>query len=681
MNSPDPLVDEPSSTRHGLKVALLATPFLLAALALSPIASRALPAVPQVSGLFGLVVGSSELLTAFLLASIAAGHRPRWLVRLTCAYLFSGAMALLHALTFPGAMLPAGSVLGTTETVAWLYVTWQVGFSGLLLLSASTAVREYSRGMPSSGGSLRVAVPATLVGTFVAFAAARWMPWPAYFAPGGTGFGLWAKVGGGATIALSLVTTVVVWRHRRICSRLVVWLALVAAVTGAGFALGLVGGARYSAGWYASRALVAAGSAMVLIVLLHELLRSRRALRTAAARLGEQAQALQAEVHRRERAERMFVQAQKLEAVGQLAGGVAHDFNNLLQVMRLRLELLRRQAPPESQPHVAILRDTVGRAERLTSHLLSLTGRRSLTPEVLDVGTWLPRHAKVLSALVRDDVRIEIDVDPDVGRVHVDGGELEAALLNLVSNARDAMPSGGRVVVSAKARPPSDGDAAIVFTVSDEGEGIEPEVLDRLGEPFFTTKEPGKGTGLGLAQVHALARRSGGSVTIESRPGAGTAVSIVLPRARAASPDAPASGTPGRAEPAAGRGALIMIVDDNAEVGRATGALLEQAGYTVTLVESAREALERLAAGTRPRAVVSDVVMGGGMDGIALARRMRERHPELPVILCTGYSASSDQARDEGFTVLAKPYEAQSLEAALRAALDGGRVAAEAQPH
>ncbi|HYF60103.1 MAG TPA: PAS domain S-box protein [Burkholderiaceae bacterium] len=385
-----------------------------------------------------------------------------------------------------------------------------------------------------------------------------------------------------------------------------------------------------------------------------------------------------------ERTREALFQSQKMEAVGQLAAGVAHEFNNLLQVVRTRVELMRRRpSGVDGGEDAAIIRRTLQRAEDLTAHLLSVTGRRRLEPSRVALRDWLPSCTELLRPFMGGDAEIDLAVAGDLWDVQVDPGELESALLNVASNARDAMPAGGRLRIRAcnerMVGAGDDGTSArefVVLSVSDDGQGIDPEVLPRVFEPFFTTKEPGKGTGLGLSQVYGFARRSGGTVAIESAPGRGTTITLRLPRA---SPEAARPPADGEAPPPAdavpdGSGALVMVVDDHEDVARATGALLESLGYTVCYAASGPAALERLQLEPQPRAVVSDVVMPGALDGIEMARRARARWPKIPVILCTGYSAQVQQAAAEGFTILAKPYDFEALERTLRDALALGRV-------
>jgi two-component system NtrC family sensor kinase len=323
----------------------------------------------------------------------------------------------------------------------------------------------------------------------------------------------------------------------------------------------------------------------------------------------------------------------------------------------------------------------LARAQRLTTHLLSVSGRRSAEPRRIRLGEWMPLIVEILRSLMPESIRIDVSIANDVADVEVDPGEFESALLNVAANARDAMPSGGRLRIRASnemcAKGGQDGEgheARVVVAVSDEGEGIAAENLTKVFEPFFTTKEPGKGTGLGLSQVHGFARASGGTVSVESEPGRGTTVTLRLPVARGNARRLAPEADDAQAAAPLERGALVLVVDDNRDVAEATGALLEQIGYSVCYAHDAHAALERVQLEPSPRLVVSDVVMPGAVDGVGLARLLRRTRPDLPVILCTGFSEQARQATDEGLQVLFKPIDPEVLERMVRTALGESRV-------
>ncbi len=344
----------------------------------------------------------------------------------------------------------------------------------------------------------------------------------------------------------------------------------------------------------------------------------------------------------------------------------AHDFNNLLMVVLGTVEKLRRTLPDDERlaRGLEAIQRAAERGERLTNQLLSFARRRVLAPQPVDVARRIPELREMLTQSLRGDIAISLTMPDRAAIATVDPSEFELALINLAVNARDAMPSGGRLGIAVSAvelRGEPDGLAGpfLAIAVADTGTGIPADVLPRVFNPFFTTKESGKGTGLGLSQVYGFARQSGGTATVESAPGRGATVTIYLPRSK----PVPAAAGP------MGRGRRALLVEDNGEVADVTRRYLEELGFAVHTAGNAREAL-RLSAEVEPDLVLSDVVMPGPMNGLELARRLRSRDPDLAIVLATGYSASAKEAMDDGFSVLSKPYNIARLNAVLDAALE-----------
>jgi PAS domain S-box-containing protein len=371
------------------------------------------------------------------------------------------------------------------------------------------------------------------------------------------------------------------------------------------------------------------------------------------------------------RMEEALNQAQRLEAIGQLTGGVAHDFNNLLMVVGGNLELMKQQCGNPERVIDAIER-AIARGQSLTRQLLSFSRRHALQPTVLDLHARTPKLIDLLRPSLRGDIEIVTDVAEDVWPVEVDPSELELALLNIGVNARDAMPAGGTLTVSIRNERLSGrldgltGDFVRV-AVTDTGTGIPADILGKVFEPFFTTKEVGKGTGLGLSQVYGFAKQSGGATSVDSEVGRGTTVTLFLPRSTR--PLLPASLEAAVQAPRPTT-ATVLVVEDNDEVAEITSALLEYMGCRVEHVHTAGQALERLGDGEDFDLVLTDIIMPGGMNGLDLARAVRQRFPSVPVLLTTGYSAAAQQAATEGFTILPKPYQRKALESAVRAILE-----------
>jgi CheY-like chemotaxis protein len=354
---------------------------------------------------------------------------------------------------------------------------------------------------------------------------------------------------------------------------------------------------------------------------------------------------------------------------------VAHDFNNLLGVISNSAHLIQRHpAAAELQAPLATTLRAVAVGSQLTQHLLRFSGRRPVRPQKLTLTDFLPEVQKLLSSVLGRHIKIIVHVAPDAEPVRVDGGELELALINLALNARDAMPSGGELRLRARNAEARDTEGLaeveqrryVLITVSDDGVGIAPELAKRVFEPFFTTKEVGKGTGLGLSQVHGFCVQAGGAARLDSTPGLGTTVSLLLPADE------------GRADPRAAEsrnetaapliaGAHVLLIEDNDELGRVTAALLQSYGAIVHWAVDAAQALRQLDEQPPVDIVLSDVVMPGGMDGLTLARQLRRERPGLPVVLISGYSQAAVDATD--LVVLRKPCAAEDLLRALRDAL------------
>ena len=382
---------------------------------------------------------------------------------------------------------------------------------------------------------------------------------------------------------------------------------------------------------------------------------------------------LHAEAERREAAEAALRQAQRLEAIGQLTGGVAHDFNNLLMIVSGSAQRLRRDLTSEKHTRLLdMIMNATDRGESLTRQLLAFSRRQMLTPAVLDLTERLPELKDMLSGSLRDDITTEVVVPKESCAVKVDPSELELALLNLAVNARDAMPNGGAlsitaepVVLEGKAVEEGLSGDFVAIRVADTGGGIAPDILPHVFEPFFTTKEVGKGTGLGLSQVYGFAKQSGGTATVTSTVGRGTAITLFLPRTQ----ELP-SPSIARMEPEAApqRAGTVLVIEDSSEVAEVTTAYFQQLGYMVKQVANANEALELLGNDPKIDLVFSDILMPGGMNGLELGHAVRRLYPATPVLLATGYSDSARDAVQQGFVVLQKPFDLAALQQALRQA-------------
>jgi two-component system NtrC family sensor kinase len=387
----------------------------------------------------------------------------------------------------------------------------------------------------------------------------------------------------------------------------------------------------------------------------------------------ERTRKLYEEEGRRAAAEGALRQAQRMEAIGQLTGGVAHDFNNILMIVKGNVHRLRRElSEPKLVRKLDMIETASQRGENLVRQLLTFSRKQNLSPATIDLAGRVRDFRSLLAPSLRGDIEIRIDVPETVAPVRVDQSELELAVLNLAVNARDAMPNGGVIEISV--RPVRlRGDAAhdklegdfVALSIGDTGCGIPSETIAKIFEPFFTTKEVGKGTGLGLSQVYGFAKQSGGTVTVASRAGQGAVFTLYLPR----SPEQPQRPAPVRIGDAAPVDAgAVLVVEDNTEVADIATALLNELGYQVTRVASAQTALEVLRAGEQFDLVFSDVVMPGGMNGVELAHQIGKEYPGLPVVLTTGYYNAVDKPLPRGMPVVRKPYDIAELKKALQAA-------------
>jgi PAS domain S-box-containing protein len=364
-----------------------------------------------------------------------------------------------------------------------------------------------------------------------------------------------------------------------------------------------------------------------------------------------------------ERMQKQLAESQKMDALGQLTGGVAHDFNNLLMAVSGNVRLIRRFVTDSRAVKAADAIDaSIQRGAALTRQLLTFARRQQINPVLLNVRQTLSAVRDVLETGLGSQVRLEVAIPDGIWPVVADPAELETAIVNLVLNARDAMPEGGAVRISAENRRIDDHanpGEYVCITVADNGVGIPDDVIAKIFDPFFTTKPVGKGTGLGLSQVHGFASQADGFVDVKSRLGEGTQVTVFLPRGEGVS----ALRQVEALESGAG---TVLLVEDNPDVATSSMLLLEELGYRVRWVSDAEAAIQAIEKDGID-VVFSDVVMPGKMDGLSLARHLKRNHPAMPIVLATGYS---DAARKSGseFPMIHKPYELHELSKALEEA-------------
>ncbi len=403
----------------------------------------------------------------------------------------------------------------------------------------------------------------------------------------------------------------------------------------------------------ASLLIIVLGSAQAASVRANRLLQSRN-------------EDLAFQIAEREKAEEALRQSQKMEAMGQLTGGVAHDFNNMLMVASGGLDLLDRTTDEARRTRLREgIRQALDRGASLTRQLLAFARRSPLHPEVVDIAERLEGMRLLLDRSLREDIRVEMDIPPDLWPVEIDPNQLEVALLNMAVNARDSMPGGGVIHIVAGNHPgmnePGLKGDFVKLGVCDTGAGMTPDVLSRVFEPFFTTKEVGKGTGLGLSQVYGFIRASGGEIRLESEPGHGTKVFLYLPRSEKLLPARKAASGP----LVTGEGGRVLIVEDDEGVAAFVCQMFEELGWQFRRAPTAGSALDLIEADEPFDLVFSDMVMPGEMDGVSLARRIATLRPGMPILLTTGYSDAAITAAEEGLRLLAKPYRLEDLAAEL----------------
>jgi signal transduction histidine kinase len=412
------------------------------------------------------------------------------------------------------------------------------------------------------------------------------------------------------------------------------------------------------------------------------MLAAARSLREQIVQREDATDALHTEAGNRRRVEQQLVQAQKMEAVGQLTGGLAHDFNNLLAIIIGNLDMLREQwtHEPENDELVTGALDAALRGAELTRLMLAFARRQPLQPERCDINRVITFIIRLLRRTLGEDITIDLHLADDLWPALIDRVQLEAAITNLATNARHAMPSGGRLTIATRNTLLDEDYAAahaelapgdyVAIEVSDTGTGMPPEVLERIFEPFYTTKGPGQGTGLGLSMVFGFLKQSGGHINVYSEVGEGTAFRLYLPPARGdAKPDDGVEQHPAES----GNNETILTVEDSAGLRQVLARQLTAAGYRVLQAENARAALDQIESNAVIDLLLTDIVMPGGMNGYELARAAAQLRPELKTLLTTGFAdmPNGGPAAMSSLRILRKPYRRDELLRLVRDALNG----------
>jgi signal transduction histidine kinase len=607
------------------------------------------------------------LITAILLiGQFLQVGKPSVLV-LACGYLFTSWIIGGHLLSNAEVLRAMHKRIANGETAAWIFTFWHGVFPIFVMLyalvSSSAGDRPVARTqlLPMIGICVAVAFVSTgLCILFVVAVAPHQPPAPGDYRD-------FERIAAGVTWAISALALATLYVRTRARSILDMWLCVVLFAWLLDISTaGLISAETYSFGWYAGRIYGLVAASIVLSALLLETGTLYARLITL---LGEM-QAQSAELSRSEAALR---QAQKMEAIGQLTGGVAHDFNNLLTVIIGSLDMLRQEqgGGPRALRLTDYAMEAAVKGEKLTKQLLAFSRQQMVNPEVRDPNRLIREFDGLMRRAIGAAIQIELDLDDGIGRIRVDPAQFESAILNLAVNARDAMNGAGRIAIRTRAvfdaeRP---GDT-IMVAVSDTGIGMDADTVSRVFEPFFTTKPAGQGSGLGLSQVYGFANSSGGSVKIESAPGEGTTVRLYLPK----TDDEPAIP---QTEPAAERpqgtgGETVLVVEDEPGVLEIVVETLTELGYGILTAGNSYEALDLIRGNTRFDLLFSDIVMPESLNGVELAIEARRIRPGLPILLTSGYTdrALTDQTPlPADVDIIAKPYRLDELARKLREVL------------
>jgi signal transduction histidine kinase len=673
-----------SQRRMALGVVLVS---VIVFLALIPVAKVKLIQLPAFIPAYEAALIVIDLVTAVLLLGQFMKLRSRAMLVLAAGYLFDALIMIPHALSFPGGFGPNGVIGGGNQTTVWTYALWHAAFP-LFIIGYAFLKDEPQRLSKDVAQSMAVAAASFIVVVVGAMSIAVTVghdhlpPLLVNGAYSPTYVFLLT-----ATWGLSIVAVGLLWR-RGLRSILDIWVAAVMCVWVFDIALSAVfNAARYDLGFYAGRAygLLAASFVLIVVLLENSGLFSRVA-ETAEALKGQTAElkgTVKAQAAKQAEIEAQLRQAQKMEAIGNLTGGMAHDFNNLLAVVIGNLDMLvnRRKNDADVQELGNEARDAALQGADLTRRLLAFARRQPLEPRQVNINDLISNHAQLLRRLLGPQVDIRLDLSSGIWPAIIDPTQLEAAITNLATNARDAMPHGGSLTIATGNRHLDEdyaathaevtpGDYALI-EVTDSGTGIPQEVIARIFEPFFTTKEVGKGTGLGLSMIYGFIKQSKGHVSVYSEPGIGTTFRLYLPRVDGG---AAAETVAAAVDTARGNGETVLAVEDVAALRRVVVRQLTDLGYRVLEAEDAKSALEVLAR-EKVDLLFTDVILAGGDTGFDLARAARARWPNLKVVFTSGFPDNKlGNATGPASTgkLLGKPYRKDDLAKALRAALNGG---------
>ncbi len=645
----------PNSAERGIAIGLIVLSCLTVVL-VAPFARLHLPQIAAFIPAYQAALLVIDLITAAVLYGQFAQNGWSGLLIVASAYFFDACMIVPHTLTFPGVFSPTGLLGAGPQTTAWLYLFWHGGFALFLLVYA--VLRLFK------GVNIRAVLGASVISILAVAALAVALTTLATLGHDrlpvimqGSDYSLVVAKGispGVCLIALAALAALWPQRNRSILD---LWLMVVLVAWICDVLLGaVVGSARFDLGFYVGRAFGLFSSSVLLLMLLVEVVRLQAALTRSQEALGR---------------------IQHFEAIGKLSGGIAHDFNNLLTIIGGAAEMIRRSPGDESKVArlAESIRTAVQRGGATTQQLLTFARQQVSHAETVNPNHLLQRFEPLLRQAAGAHVEIRLEMSSVVDPLRVDPAQFEAAVLNLVVNARDALPSGGRVIVRTEntaisstdelegALPPGD---FVVVEVADSGVGMTPEVAAQATNPFFTTKPFGSGSGMGLSQVYGFVKTFGGFLHIDSAPGQGTTVKMFFPKAADMPKSAVTEALPVRR--ALQTNESVLVVEDQAGVLALARDGLSELGYRVLTAANAEEALNLLVGDSRIDILFADIVMPGRMNGAQLAVEARRIRPGLKVLLTSGYAPETLEAQGVSgdIELLKKPYRPDELATRLR---------------
>jgi signal transduction histidine kinase/CheY-like chemotaxis protein len=635
---------------------------------IAPFARVHLPKSDAFIPLYQSALFITDLVTAVLLFGQFAQQRTRGLLVLATAYLFDALIIIPHSMSFPGLFAPQGLMGSGPQTTAWLYSFWHGGFALFIIAYALLADRQMENSNIGAliAGSAAGVVALVIAITLLCTSGHELLP----TVMDGRDYTLLVTKGISPVICVfTLIALWLLWPRRTI-SVLDLWLIVVMSVWLCDVGLSaVVGSSRFDLGFYAGRCFGLIASSFLLVCLLLE-------MHKLYGRLAEALDLAQRRNQELTESREQLAQAQRFEAMGQLTGGVAHDFNNLLTIIDGSLDMILRSPKDDQKVErwATAAKTASARGATLTQQLLTFARRQVSRPETVNVNRLIENFDLLLRRAVGDGVEIRMDLSRVLDPVSIDPSHFEAALLNVVLNARDAMPNGGTITIKTENRPieqerPSEDlkpGPYIVVSVADDGAGMPADVMARVFDPFFTTKEVGRGSGLGLSQVYGFAKGSGGHVAMESQQGRGTVVTLYLPRAPSRPQSRETEPTPLPVRPAQ-NGETILVVEDEPLVLSFVAEELTSIGYRVLTATNAEQALDLIRQNEQIDVLFSDIVMPGGMNGVQLAVEAGRIRPALKVLLTSGYAASAlGEGIPDGTDLLGKPYQPDELARKLR---------------